>query len=314
MYQKKSDILESNAPNMAVLSEDRKEQIREIIFQDILQQEVILSFSIQEIIFSLRVYNYFNDKISIRYYKKNYEVLKKILISKIRNLDRVYLTIENRTQFPFLNMGSVDIYSDENIAKEAMNFYKTKYRDLSVKQVSIEKDNVFATLFCLGVEHLRIDMGRYSIDIELEDIFDIPFQDARLIINPKLRFAMIDFLQESYWEGIYKAKQTTLLSKEEIMLRQIKKSTYLVPVQLSKNRPDQVKEEDIKFSVYKNKEGTSFIPIFTDWFEFEKNYNKAEWQGLVTNLDKIKLLSKHMEGVVINPSGENVYINQDELI
>lgn len=321
MYQKIENENRAVVNNVTevVLSDKRKKQIKEIIFQENIQQEAVGDLTIQEIIFSLRIYDYFSEKSQVKNYDQNYKILKDELIYKLQNLEKIYLTIDNNTQFPFLNMGHVDIYSEEIIAKEAAEHYNKQYRDLVIEKTSPKEGNdfvnmkIFEYLYYLGVEHIRIDMGRYSTEIELIDIFDISFQDERPTVSPSLRFAMIDFLEESYWEGNYKNKQDVLLAKESKMLEEVKHGTYLVPVQFFEGKNDIMEEDNINFPILKSKEDVLYLPIFTDWVEFEKKYDKNEWKGMIADYDKIKFISKQNGGVIINPLGENIAVSQENL-
>lgn len=57
------------------------------------------------------------------------------------------------------------------------------------------------------------------------------------------------------------------------------------------------------------KDQVEFTPVFTDWTEFTKIYQKDQWNGLVLTFDQIVQIGKKM-GLVINPLGENLIMNQ----
>ena len=56
-------------------------------------------------------------------------------------------------------------------------------------------------------------------------------------------------------------------------------------------------------------EHVCFTPLFTDWTEFVKIYPKDKWNGLVISFDEAVTLCQDM-GIVINPAGENLIMNQ----
>lgn len=47
----------------------------------------------------------------------------------------------------------------------------------------------------------------------------------------------------------------------------------------------------------------AWLPVFTDWPEFEKGYNKTVWGVNVSTYEDIVALSENMAGAVINFRG-----------
>ncbi|OKP99043.1 hypothetical protein A3849_07645 [Paenibacillus sp. P46E] len=45
------------------------------------------------------------------------------------------------------------------------------------------------------------------------------------------------------------------------------------------------------------------MPVFTDWLEFEKGYDKTVWGGNIATYEDIVTLSENMSGAVINFRG-----------
>ena len=94
---------------------------------------------------------------------------------------------------------------------------------------------------------------------------------------------------------------------EEKMLEEVINAKYLVPIKLENNdlKIDSNgmnvvnKGNEVRFSIIKDKNGISWIPAFTDWYEFDKK----NWKSSICNFQDILLLSENLEGAVINCSG-----------
>lgn len=98
---------------------------------------------------------------------------------------------------------------------------------------------------------------------------------------------------------------------EEKMLEEVINAKYLVPIKLENNdlKIDSNgmnvvnKGNEVRFSIIKDKNGISWIPAFTDWYEFDKAFDKKSWKSSICNFQDILLLSENLEGAVINCSG-----------
>lgn len=102
------------------------------------------------------------------------------------------------------------------------------------------------------------------------------------------------------------------------MIEQICKGKYLIPMKYEgkaeQNGDKLVFQGDTKllFAKITNEEDESYIPAFTDWLEFEKVYDKNEWHGAIMSiLDAIDI--GNGDGVVINPYGENLLLNDNNM-
>ncbi|MSR90997.1 SseB family protein [Inconstantimicrobium porci] len=65
----------------------------------------------------------------------------------------------------------------------------------------------------------------------------------------------------------------------------------------------------MNFALITNSQEKAFVPLFTDWLEFEKSYSKDEWNGMIININDALSKAKNNEGMVINPFGENLIIS-----
>ena len=101
------------------------------------------------------------------------------------------------------------------------------------------------------------------------------------------------------------------------MLEEVINAKYLVPIKLENNdlKIDSNgmnvvnKGNEVRFSIIKDKNGISWIPAFTDWYEFDKAFDKKSWKSSICNFQDILLLSENLEGAVINCSGLSLKID-----
>ena len=73
------------------ITKERKVEIGNIIFRKVIQTSELKKLTIQEVIFSIRIYEYYNEKSSINNYESNYQVLKDSLILKLKNTQPLFL-------------------------------------------------------------------------------------------------------------------------------------------------------------------------------------------------------------------------------
>ncbi len=310
---------------------ERKNEIGSIIFQKEITKEMLEGLSIQEEIFLLISLRHFRERFPQADFEKNEKVLYDGLLEKIKNADTLYMTFDKATHFPFINAGYVDIYSKEEYAKEAAEYYEKKnYRPLEVKEVQADKSNqpqgmqIFAWLYYLGLEKIMIDNGKYKMEIKREEILPPPDYTgvpkiSVPVINPKLRYTIINFFEEVKWRVNYPQRKERVEQKESRMIEEICKGRYLVPMKqdgkaekIGENKVVMKERGTIMFAKLVNTEQASFVPLFTDWMEFQKAYDKKEWNGMIISIMDAITLAKN-DGVVINPLGENLILNQNSM-
>ena len=312
------------------LSNARKNEIGPIIFEKEITEDKLTELTIQEVNFLICSLKVFHEKSPVENYEQNDQVLKKSLIEKLRTADTLYITIDKTTNFPFINEGMVDIYSKIEFANDAVDHYTQQYRTLEVKEIIKDKTNlpnnmgIFAYLYCLGMEQLMIDNGQYKVLVSRSEILPPPdFSKVPKIsvpiLNPNLRFSIINFFEELRWNVNYPQRVEVMKRKENQMIEEICKAKYLVPMkhtgEVERTGDNQITFKEggkMFFAKITNVEEISFIPVFSDWMEFEKAYNKKEWNGaIVSILDAIRI--GNGDGIAINPYGENLILNEKNM-
>lgn len=330
MENNKESSIPRNQINEFDLTKERKDQIGPIVFKEKIEEDDLMNLTIQENIFLLCTIQHFHDKSPLNNFENNVKVLYQSIIKKLKDATVLYMVYDQATGFPFLNEGYVDIYSTEAYAKDAVDYYMQQYRKLEVRALHKEDSNlpsqisIFAYLYYLGMEQLMIDNGKYKVVVKRDEVLPPPDYSnvpniSVPIVNPVLRNAMIDFFGEARWLVNYPNRQENLKKREDRMIEEICKAKYLVPMRYEgdaeKSGENQVTFKEgakLTFAKITNTEQATYMPVFTDWIEFEKAYDKHIWNGMIVTI-KDAITIGAGDGVVINPYGENLTLNEKSI-
>lgn len=313
-----------------MLSNERKNDIgSKYLIGGVASKSDLEILDIQELIFLIDSAKYFKEKEAftgddfehkITYY---YEAV----LDKVKNADELYLAINQKTNYPHIDdNGNGWLFSNKEYANEAKDYYLQQL--IMLDFMKLVKDNIietFANLFRYGIEHLLIDNGQYVLQIKRGDILPPPdwsnITDIQIpVMNPNLSFAMLQFFQNIYTDNNYPGKQQNLHILENKMLEEVLTAKYLVPMKLQEKEPSKPDEEGMKTltegaliqfpNLVNQTNNTEWLPAFTDWEEFQKMYSKEEWSGNIASYDDLIALSNKSEGIVINPGGVSLKINE----
>lgn len=299
----------------SLISKKRKEKIGIIIQKSELEAKELDSLTLQENLFAIRYYQYCNEHYHVDEYETKKQILKNSLVKKIKKRPELFSLKDKMSQLPFINVSCLDLFSQEKLAKDAVQHYKQQRRELEINRIEIqEKGNELLEFYLYyGIERARIDMGAYSTELEFKTLLDIVPKEM-ITVNPKLRFAMIDFIEEIETPQNYQGKEQVLLRKEEAMKSEIKQARILMPIQLHGEISEQGEEaQDFQIAALKSKNGNSYIPVFTDWYSFQMCYDSNVWKGMLVDLKEIKGFLQG-GGIVINPKNENISVSAEEIL
>ena len=98
------------------------------------------------------------------------------------------------------------------------------------------------------------------------------------VVNPSLRCAMAEYLQEIRWNVSYSEREANVEAKKEHLKKELLQAKLLVPVKFEKteglnkgqNTIDAEKQDNLFFPRIENNEHKQFLPMFTDWLDFQK--------------------------------------------
>lgn len=320
-----ANIPNENKKNIEV-TEERRKEIWPIILKDEVEESDFDGLTIQETIFLLCGVDNMNEKSEVVNYEQKCEMIDRVLAKKLAEAETLYMTFDRVTRYPFITQGCVEIYSEMAFAQDAVKHYSEQYRALEIRVIRNGKSGfpddmkVFEYLHYLGMEHILLDNGKFKTVVECQDVFPMELNEEKNldkpIMNPKLRFAIVDFFEEVRWPVSYEQRDEVMKTKEDKMLNEIKEARLLVPMcfdgeKVTTPQTQMEFQSDRKMILPKlqTKDQVEFTPVFTDWTEFTKIYQKDQWNGLVLTFDQIVQIGKKM-GLVINPLGENLIMNQ----
>lgn len=302
---------------------------------DLVAEELILLFlqshspvesaydkiNIQELIFLINRANYLmmsqkdESEWLIERMKEFYILLKE----KIKVAEELYIAYDQHTNYPYIDTeGRVWIFSKEQYAAEAGDYYLQQFIMLFIKKISGDEiTKTFGLLHLLGLPFILVDNGQYYIEVNRDELLppmgwnDTP-ENQIPVMNPDLQHAMILFFQTMRSRQNTPDKEELLQSLETNLIDEIIKARYLIPMQLIEQNPSTPDDEGtitlkqgdrIQFAILETNEKFNWLPVFTDWFEFEKMYNKERWSSYIGTYEDILELSTNMTGVLINPQG-----------
>ncbi len=265
------------------------------------------------------------------------DALYPAMIAKLRALDKVYLTVDKNTNYPFLNNGFVDVYTEEAYAQMAVLFYKEQFRELEVKAMPVSNPEMlkpeegqplaaqmpaFVLFYYLGMERVLVDDGLYRAALGRGDVLPPPDFSKRPaaavpVTNPALRLRILDFFGEARWKVNYEKRGEVLQAKEHAMLTEVAKAKFIIPMKYEgaaqpKPGTNQIvfnKDTKLMFAALKNTAGETYTPIFTDFAELGKMYQPKDWGAAVISIQDAISINKG-DGIAINPSGENLVLKE----
>lgn len=307
----------------------RKDELGNLfIFNDKYSSSEIEKVTIQELVFLILTMRVFKEKEILKEcdYDTKIITFTENLIKRIKLAKELYIAYDRNTRYPYLDFqGRAWIFSEKEFADKAEEHFNKEEISLKIKKlIDINVINEFGKLYYLGVKKVLIDNGQYNIEINRDDILPPPDYSnvpARKIpvMNQKLQFAMMNFFQYAYSGKNYKNKSEVISSLEANMLEEVLKAKFLLPIKLENDNISidsnganvLEKGSKVNFAVVKDKSGLIWLPAFTDWYEFDKAFDKSKLKSSVCSFDDILTISKNLSGVVINCNGLALKIDEN---
>ncbi len=301
---------------------EREDELLPLLLEERIPAEHLKPLKIQECIFLLCSLQSMNSQEPVEHYAEKGNLLFSTIIDKLNDAPSLYITLDETTGLPFITGDTVDVYSAKKLAQQAASFYGSQNRHLLVREVSKEDSGLpghiglFAWLYYLGMERILVDNGAYKIVLNRADLLPPPDEDQlkRMevpVTNPSLRFAMADFLGEVRWRVSYKERQDNIKAKEGRLMEELCRARLLIPVKGEALKQGiRILPQDTSLNIprVEDNEGRAFLPLFTDWLDFQRAYSKEEWGAMVIPvMDGIAIAGE--DGIVINPLGENLILN-----
>ena len=310
------------------LGQKREEELAPMLSEPQLDEAALGALNIQECVYLLCTLQQTQEENQDPDYQEKGNLLYTTILDKLVNAHILYLVMNEDTNLPFILGDTIDVYSTLDLAMKAVEFYRKQYYHLYVKEVPLETSglpgnlSLFAWLFYLGMERILVDNGAYKLIVKRGDVLtteevategglEVP------VVNPAFRFAMADFLEETRWHVTYTGRRDNLEEKAQHLTERIKKAKFLVPLRYEdmKQGTEPVwlsGKTNLNFPMMDSEDGKKYLPLFTDWPEFQGAYAKEEW-GVIVLPAKDAIRAAGEDGIVINPLTENLVLDTESL-
>lgn len=247
-------------------------------------------------------------------------ISKETAIKELQNRDQVFVAYSQATKLPYV-VCDEETYNDQVwifSTEEGIKEYGKKLLDDKILLMGMryeKKDypRLYGTFYALGVNSVVWVDGEEKIEVDLPDIAkqaDMTKieESKRPLLNPTLQLSGIYFMQELR-RPVEKEERRNLRELEEELLVNLRKSEYLMAMEVSPDDPNKV-----NIPYLKDKKEQILQPVFTDVMEFEKFARGKKMR--VAKLPFAKLPEIMMEkaiGYVVNPMGFNLVLSKDQL-
>lgn len=240
-------------------------------------------------------------------------------VKELQARETVFVAYAQTTRLPYVTCGEetyndqVWFFADEESVKE---FGKKKLEEkvllMGMKYEKKDFPRMYGLMFAIGANSVIWNNGTEEIEIDLERIVRKPDLSQvepakRPLINSTLQLSGIYFMQELR-RPVAKEEHKNLREMEEELIVNLKKSQFLVAMEVDKENPKK-----INIPYLKNKEGQILQPVFSDVMEYEKFARGKKFRLAKIPFAKLpEILNTQAEAMVFNPLGFNLILNKEQ--
>lgn len=240
-------------------------------------------------------------------------------VKELQAREIVFVAYAQTTRLPYVTCGEetyndqVWFFADEESVKE---FGKKKLEEkvllMGMKYEKKDFPRMYGLMFAIGANSVIWNNGTEEIEIDLERIVRKPDLSQvepakRPLINSTLQLSGIYFMQELR-RPVAKEEHKNLRELEEELIVNLKKSQFLVAMEVDKENPKK-----INVPYLKNKEGQILQPVFSDVMEYEKFARGKKFRLAKIPFAKLpEILNTQAEAMVFNPLGFNLILNKEQ--
>ena len=240
-------------------------------------------------------------------------------VKELQARETVFVAYAQTTRLPYVTCGEetyndqVWFFADEERVKE---FGKKKLEEkvllMGMKYEKKDFPRMYGLMFAIGANSVIWNNGTEEIEIDLERIVRKPDLSQvepakRPLINSTLQLSGIYFMQELR-RPVAKEEHKNLRELEEELIVNLKKSQFLVAMEVDKENPKK-----INVPYLKNKEGQILQPVFSDVMEYEKFARGKKFRLAKIPFAKLpEILNTQAEAMVFNPLGFNLILNKEQ--
>lgn len=305
------------------MNEERKDEIgKRFILSSELVGEELSQLSMQELNFLIHTAKSFKEGEAFPHVDLDERIQSFIttLHDKFKAAKALYVAYDKATQYPYIDgEDRVWLFSREEFADSARDYFMQQLVMLEMKKIGQEEILPALGLFHVwGLPRILLDNGQYHVELKRDELLPPPDWSGTPeisipVTNPGLQRALMKFFQNLHApSGSQEAKEQLLNGLEAQMLDEVLQARYLIPMQLQEANPSTADAEGrktlnegtvLQFGVLSAEDESSWLPAFTDWFEFEKVYDKTIWSSNIATYEDLITISANMSGVVINCQG-----------
>lgn len=250
-------------------------------------------------------------------------------MKKMKNLEEVFVAFSQPTHMPFVECDEetyddqVHMFANESEVLEFAKAYAEKKILLTgVKVPKNQTKGLYNSFYSIGVNVIVFHENENIYRLELKDVAPMPDMNKLLkeklpVINPTLQLSALYFLQEMYRPVKHDMQHAKEL--EEEMLVNLLRSRYILPLEnANPGQPLNPKDSGQKKRIpyVKDKDGNLWLPVFSDFAEFQKFYKeKTLKMGMAVQefQDLPKHVAEQAKGVVVNPGGFHLHVSREQL-
>lgn len=239
---------------------------------------------------------------------------KRFLLQQLRNAEEMFVLFSKCTRMPYVHCDEksfndqIFLFRNEEKALAKVNEYQEN--KMPVQVVKFVKENFlgfYSSLYFIGVNSMVVDQGEDEQELMVHELVTPPdyskLPDGKVRVdNPQFQLTAMYMMQQLRKETGVKPTAEMKELEEELVVN-MRKGTYIVPIQ-----------EDKQVPLMKLKDDQMFQPVFTDLSEFNKFNGKQEFKGAVIPYEKLPaVVAGQAKGIVINPLGVHVIIMKEQL-
>lgn len=246
------------------------------------------------------------------------------VIDKLKNQKTLWIAYS-----PITKNYHLDIYEEKVISfifseEEYYNVYEERLKGKDIKIIPRKNDisertELFMELYRSGFELIAIDDGQQYLVISLFDVIRKPdFTNLPEIKKPLLNPSLVS-AADNFFQALAFKRPTREL--EEKMFIEVYNAKYLLPFDASMLKTDPnnmvdgklvIKDKSqLRIPLITNAEDKKFFAFFTDWIEFRKFDQQKKFSGNIVTFADLKYFSNKGNGVVINPFGFNLILDEN---
>lgn len=245
---------------------------------------------------------------------------KETVIKELRNRENVFVAYSQATKLPYVTCDE-ETYNDQAwifATEEGIKEFGKKLLDDKILLMGMRYDKkdfprLYGTLYAVGINSVVWVDGEEKLEIELPEIarqadMSKLEPEKRPLLNPTLQLSGMYFMQELR-RPVEKEERRNLRELEEELLANLRKSEYLMAMEVNENEPEKV-----NIPYLKDKKDQILQPIFTDVMEYEKFAKGKKMRIAKLTFAKLQdVLMEQAFGYVVNPMGFNLVLTKEQI-